>query len=57
MRVDPRTYGLNVKMAVDKHSLLIRVVSNLSQNRGGQLELLAIHNVLSEIGKLGLDAV
>jgi hypothetical protein len=43
-------------MAVNQDGFLVLVVTDSSQDRGGQLKFLAIHLVLTKVDQLGLNA-
>ena len=56
-RARASTHRLHVKVAVDQHGLLRRVVADPAEQRGRERERRAVHDVRAEVDGARLDAV
>jgi|SRR5882762_8958604 len=52
-----KAHWLNIKMAIDKNGLFLRIRSNPPQDCGRQLQLLAFHYLFPKFYEFSLDPV
>lgn len=50
-----KAYRLDIEVTINENRLLLRVISNTTENRGRQIKFLVVHDVFAKINKLSLN--